>query len=89
MEFVQKQPSGNFLFVVLRYFIKCVITVQTTNNINGIRCALGRGGNKKFFFPDGREREKECNCVHEPFGFSQVLRQAWSSMQQLDSEPQS
>ena len=35
----------------------CVITVQPTNNIKCIRTAVGRGGNKKFFFPK-RERAK-------------------------------
>ena len=58
MKFVQKQTSGNLLLFVLRNVIKCVITVQTTNNIKCIRSVKGHGGDKEFFFPDGRERAK-------------------------------
>ena len=60
MEFVKKQPSGNFLLFVLRNFIECVTTVQTTNNIKFIRGAMDHRGNKKFFHPDGRESAKRC-----------------------------
>ena len=63
MEFVQKYPSGNFLFFVLLNFIKCVITVQPTNNIKGIRCVKGHGGNKKLMFPSGRESKERSAIV--------------------------
>ena len=41
----------------------CVITVQPTNNIKCIPIAKGHVGNKKFFFPDGKESEKRSAIV--------------------------
>ena len=63
MEFVKKQPSGNLLFLILRGFIKFAIMVRVTDNIESIRGAIGHGGNKKFFFPDGRDSEKRSAIV--------------------------
>ena len=62
-KFVQKQASCNLLLFVLWDFVKCVITVQPTNNIKCIRRAKGHGWNKEFFFPNGRESEKRSAIV--------------------------
>ena len=62
MKFVQKQTSGGLLPFVLWDFVKCVITVQPTNNIKCIRSAEGHGVNKKFFSQMG-EREKRSAIV--------------------------
>ena len=63
MEFVQKQPSGSFLFFVLRHIIKCVITVQLTINMKCPRCVEGHGGKKKLMFPSGRKSKERSAIV--------------------------
>ena len=62
-QLVQKQPSGNLLLIVLRDFIKRVITVQTTHNVICVRSVEGHGRNKKLLFPDGRESKKRSAIV--------------------------
>ena len=62
--FIQKQASGSFLFIVLLNFMKCVITVQPTNNIKGTRCVEGHGGKKKLMFPSGKESKERSAIGH-------------------------
>ena len=43
--------------------MKCVITVQPTNNIKCTRCVEGHGGKKKIIFPSGRESKERSAIV--------------------------
>ena len=72
--FVTEQSSGNLLLLILRSFVKFAITVQTSDNIESVRCATGHGGCKEL--PERRNREKigALLCPRTVLTFSRPVR---------------
>ena len=73
--------NGNLL-LCLWNFVKCVITVQPTDNITCVRTVESYGGSQKLLFPSGRESKREVQLFPRTSLIFRDLCGEWMSMPQ-------